>query len=43
MKQVGRLNETFYRVLKANRDKMELALTAADVRRIVASGRVDAV
>jgi hypothetical protein len=39
-RQVGRLIETFYRVLEANRDKMELALTAADVRRIVASGKM---
>jgi membrane dipeptidase len=40
VKQVGRLIETFYRVLDANRDKMELALTPADARRIVASGRL---
>jgi membrane dipeptidase len=40
VKQVGRLIETFYRVLETNRDKMELALTAADVRRIVASGKL---
>ena len=40
VKQVGRLVETFHRVLEANRDKMELALTAADVRRIVASGKL---
>jgi membrane dipeptidase len=39
-KQVVRLIETFYRVLDANRDKMELALTAADARRIVASGKM---
>jgi membrane dipeptidase len=40
VKQVGRLIETFHRVLEANPDKMELALTSADVRRIVASGKV---
>lgn len=40
VKQVGRLIETFYRVLDAHRDKMELALSAADVRRIVASGKM---
>src|SRR5262245_50881670 len=40
VKQVGRLIETFHRVLEKNRDKMELALTSADVRRIVASGRM---
>ena len=32
--------ETFHRVLDANRAKMELALTATDVRRIVASGKM---
>jgi membrane dipeptidase len=40
VKQVGRLIETFYRVLEANRDKMELALTTADARRIVAGGKL---
>jgi membrane dipeptidase len=40
IKQVGRLIETFHRVLEANSDKMALALTAADVRRIVASGKL---
>ena len=40
VKQVGRLIETFHRVLEANRDKMELALSAADVRRIVAGGKL---
>ncbi len=40
VKQVGRLIETFYRVLEANRDKMELALTSADVRRIVANRKL---
>jgi membrane dipeptidase len=40
VKQACRLIETFYRVLESNRDKMELALTAADVRRIAASGKL---
>ena len=40
VKQASRLVETFYRVLEANRDKMELALSAADARRIVGSGRL---
>ena len=40
VKQVGRLIETFHRVLEANPDKMELALTSADVRRIVANGKL---
>lgn len=40
VKQVGRLIETFHRVLEANPNKMELALTSADVRRIVASGKL---
>ena len=40
VKQTGRLIENFHRVMEANRDKMELALTAADVRRIVASGKL---
>lgn len=40
VKQVVRLIEVFYRVLDKNRDKMELALTSADVRRIVASGKM---
>ena len=40
VKHYARLIETFYRVLEANRDKMELALSAADVRRIVDSGRL---
>ena len=31
--------ETFHRMMEANRDKMELALTSSDVRRIVASGK----
>ena len=40
VKQACRLIETFYRVLDANRDKMELALSSADVRRIVGGGRM---
>jgi membrane dipeptidase len=40
VKQAGRLIETFHRTLDANRDKMELALTSADVRRIAASGKM---
>jgi len=40
VKQVARLIETFHRMMEANRDKMELALTSADVRRIVASGKM---
>jgi membrane dipeptidase len=40
VKQTGRLIETFHRVLDANPDKMELALTSADVRRITATGKL---
>ena len=40
VKHACRLIETFYRVLDANRDKMELALTAADARRIVKNGKM---
>lgn len=40
VKQVARLIETFTRVAEANRARMEVALTAADVRRIVASGKM---
>lgn len=40
VKQTGRLIETFHRVLDANHDKMELALTSADVRRITAAGKL---
>ena len=40
VKQTGRLIETFHRVLEANSARMELALTAADVRRIVANGKL---
>jgi membrane dipeptidase len=39
-KQVMRLLETFFEILDRNRDKMELALTPADVRRIVASRKM---
>ena len=39
VKQAVRLVETFHRVLEANPERMELALTAADVRRIVGSGK----
>jgi membrane dipeptidase len=40
VKQACRLIETFYRVLDSNRDKMELALSSADVRRIVHGGKM---
>lgn len=40
VKQACRLVETFHRVLETHRDKMELALTSADVRRIVTSGKM---
>ena len=40
VKQACRLIETFYRVMDANRDKMELALSSADVRRIVGRGKM---
>ena len=40
VKQVARLIETFHRVLDANKERMGLALTTADVRRIVASGKL---
>ena len=43
VKHALRLIETFYRVLDANQDKMELALTSADVRRIVAKGKMAAI
>ncbi len=39
-KQVMRLLETFFQVLDRNRDKMELALTTADVQRIVAGRKM---
>jgi membrane dipeptidase len=40
VKQAVRLVETFHRVLEASRDKMELALSTADVRRIVGTGKM---
>src|SRR5262245_12642283 len=40
IKHACRLLETFYRVMEAHPNKMELALTSADVRRIVASGKM---
>lgn len=40
VKQAGRLIETFHRTVEAHRDQMELALTSADVRRVVASGKL---
>ena len=43
VKQAVRLIETFYQVLDANSDKMELALTSADVRRIVSQGKMAAI
>lgn len=39
-KQTLRLIENFHRVARQHRDKMALALTPADARRIAASGRV---
>ena len=39
VKQAVRLVETFYQVLEANPERMELALTVADIRRIVGSGK----
>ena len=40
VKQACRLIETFYRVLEANKDKMDVAFTSQDVRRIVAQGKI---
>lgn len=40
IKQVGRLIETFHGVIEANSDKMEIALSASDARRIVESGKL---
>ena len=40
VKQLCRMIETFYRVLDANHDKMDLALMSADARRIVAKGKL---
>ena len=39
VKQAVRLVETFYRVLEANPERMELALGGADIRRIVGNGK----
>ena len=39
VKQAVRLVETFHRVLEANPERMELALTVTDIRRIVGSGK----
>ncbi len=39
VKQAVRLVETFHRVLEANPERMELALTVADIRRIVEGGK----
>jgi membrane dipeptidase len=39
-KQVIRLLETFYQVLERNRDKMELALSMEDAKRIAATGKL---
>ena len=39
-KQVIRLLETFYQILDKNRDRMELALSMADVRRIAATKKM---
>jgi len=39
VKQAVRLVETFYQVLEANPERMELAFSGADVRRIVGSGK----
>ena len=43
LKQAFRLIERFYQILDANKDKMELALTSADVRRITAEGKMAAI
>src|ERR1700733_12310570 len=40
IKHACRLLEIFHQVMEANSDKMELALTSADVRRIVAKGKM---
>ena len=39
VKQAVRLIETFHRILEANQERMELALSASDARRIVGSGK----
>ena len=43
VKQTVRLIEQFLQTIDANKDKMELALTSADVRRIVKSGKMAAI
>ena len=43
VKQQVRLVETFHRVLEANPERMELALSAADVRRIVGTGKTSVI
>ena len=43
VKQAFRLIELFYQIVDANKDKMELALTSADVRRITADGKMAAI
>jgi membrane dipeptidase len=40
VKHAGRLIETFHRAMEAHKKEMALALTVADVRRIVATGRM---
>jgi len=40
IKHACRLLEIFFRTLEANKDKMELALTSTDIRRIVAEGKM---
>lgn len=40
VKQAVRLIETFHRMMETHRDKMELALTTADARRIVGDGKI---
>ena len=43
VKQALRLISLFYEILEKNSDKIELALNSADVRRIVASGKMAAI
>ncbi len=43
VKQAFRLIALFYQIVEANKDKMELALTSADVRRIAADGKMAAI
>ena len=40
IKHACRLIETLYRIIEANSDKMEVAFNGADVRRIVANGKM---